>query len=207
MHLQALTGLVDSIVYTFGFTLPYLAGAAIVFAVLSRISPATRAAVVAQARPRHRSGLLGVHPGSGAYARIGFTVLFTVAFLGIASAGAIADFYAHGHGPLAALPLWLQIVLYLLVSDFLLYWIHRAFHGTALWRFHACIIPRGSGMGLGGALPSDQHHFRHHAGRRVDAGRGIKPDVFFFLIPFTTLSSVFVHAISIGRWDRSNMCW
>ena len=35
MHLQALTGLIDSLVYTFGFTIPYLAGAAVVFANVS----------------------------------------------------------------------------------------------------------------------------------------------------------------------------
>src|SRR5207302_10436670 len=37
----------------------------------------------------------------------------------------------------AALPFWLQVVLYLVISDFLLYWIHRIFHGPRMWKYHA----------------------------------------------------------------------
>jgi sterol desaturase/sphingolipid hydroxylase (fatty acid hydroxylase superfamily) len=43
----------------------------------------------------------------------------------------------RGRGPLAGLPFALQCVLYLLLTDFLLYWIHRLFHGRLLWPFHA----------------------------------------------------------------------
>jgi sterol desaturase/sphingolipid hydroxylase (fatty acid hydroxylase superfamily) len=196
MHWQALTGLVGSIVYTLGFTLPYLAGAAIVFAVLSWISPCNAG------RPWwHKRGLATdlaywvFIPVLARYARIGFTVLFTMALLGITSADAIANFYAHGHGPLAALPLWLQIAFYLLVSDVLLYWIHRAFHGSALWRFHAV---HHSSVDLEWISAARFHPINIIFGTTlVDVlmlVAGIKPDVFFFLIPFTTLSSVFVHA-------------
>ena len=196
MHWQALTGLVGSIVYTLGFTLPYLAGAAIVFAVLSRISPCNAG------RPWwHKRGLVTdlaywvFIPVLARYARIGFTVLFTMALLGITGADAIANFYAHGHGPLAALPLWLQIAFYLLVSDVLLYWIHRAFHGGALWRFHAV---HHSSQDLEWISAARFHPINIIFGTTlVDVlmlVAGIKPEVFFFLIPFTTLSSVFVHA-------------
>ena len=196
MQLQALTGLIDSLVYTFGFTLPYLAGAAVVFAVLSRLSPCNAG------RPWWRKRGLVTDlaywvfiPVLARYGRIGFTVLFTVAFLGINGADAIANFYAHGHGPLAALPLWLQIAFYLLVSDFLLYWIHRAFHGGALWRFHAV---HHSSEDLEWVSAARFHPINIIFGTTlVDVlmlVAGIKPDVFFFLIPFTTLMSVFVHA-------------
>jgi sterol desaturase/sphingolipid hydroxylase (fatty acid hydroxylase superfamily) len=196
MLLQALTGLAGSIVYTLGFTLPYLAGAAIVFTALSRISPCNAG------RPWWRKRGLATDlaywvfiPVLARYARIGFTVLFTVAFMGITSAGAIADFYAHGRGPLAALALWQQIAVYLLVSDFLLYWIHRAFHGGALWRFHAV---HHSSQDLEWISAARFHPINIIFGTTlVDVlmlVAGIKPDVFFFLIPFTTLSSVFVHA-------------
>jgi sterol desaturase/sphingolipid hydroxylase (fatty acid hydroxylase superfamily) len=196
MHLQALTGLIDSLVYTLGFTVPYLAGAAVVFAVLSRISPCNAG------RPWWRKrGLVTdiaywvVIPLLARYARIGFTVLFTVTLLGITGAGAIANFYAHGHGPLAALPLWLQIAFYLLVSDFLLYWIHRSFHGGALWRFHAV---HHSSVDLEWISAARFHPINIIFGTTlVDVlmlVAGIKPAVFFFLIPFTTLISVFVHA-------------
>ncbi len=196
MALQALTGLLGSVVYTLGFTFPYLAGAAVVFAVLSRISPCN--AGRGWWRKRGLLTDLGywlLIPILARYARIGFTVLFTVALLGLTSGEAIAGFYAHGHGPLAALPLWAQIALYLLVSDFLLYWIHRAFHGTALWKFHAV---HHSSQDLEWISAARFHPINIIFGTTlVDVlalVAGIKPDVFFFLMPFTTLSSVFVHA-------------
>ena len=209
MHWQALTGLIDSLAYTLGFTVPYLLGAAIVFAVLSRISPCNAG------RPWwHKRGLVTdlaywvFIPVLARYARIGFTVLFTMALLGITGADAIANFYAHGHGPLAALPLWLQIAVYLLVSDVLLYWIHRAFHGARLWRFHAV---HHSSQDLEWISAARFHPINIIFGTTlVDVLMlvvGIKPDVFFFLIPFTTLSSVFVHANLDWTLGRSNTCW
>jgi sterol desaturase/sphingolipid hydroxylase (fatty acid hydroxylase superfamily) len=49
----------------------------------------------------------------------------------------VADSLGSGFGPLGALPLWAQAGAYLVLSDFLMYWIHRAFHGSTMWRFHA----------------------------------------------------------------------
>ena len=49
----------------------------------------------------------------------------------------IQYYLMHGYGPLSQLPLWLQAAIVFLVSDFLLYWTHRSFHGKDLWRFHA----------------------------------------------------------------------
>ena len=43
----------------------------------------------------------------------------------------------HGFGPASRLPLWLQAVLILTLGDLIGYWMHRAFHGARLWRFHA----------------------------------------------------------------------
>jgi len=39
--------------------------------------------------------------------------------------------------PVNDLPLWLQCVVIVLIQDFLLYWIHRGFHGSWAWSFHA----------------------------------------------------------------------
>jgi sterol desaturase/sphingolipid hydroxylase (fatty acid hydroxylase superfamily) len=49
----------------------------------------------------------------------------------------LEDFFMQGHGPIRALPFWAQVVLYLVVSDLLMYWIHRLFHGERMWRYHA----------------------------------------------------------------------
>jgi len=196
MSLQFFAALLDSFAQTLGYTLPYLAVSAVVFAVLSRISPCN-----AGRDWWHKRGLVTdlsywiFIPVLTRLARIGFTVLFAVYLLGIADTDGIARFFAHGHGPLARLPLWTQIVVYLLVADVMLYWIHRAFHRGVLWKYHAV----------------------HHVSEELDwtsAARfhplniifgatlvdvlmlvaGIKPEVFLFLMPFTTLSSAFVHA-------------
>src|SRR5207302_9898114 len=94
----------------------------------------------------------------------------------------------------AALPFWLQVVLYLVISDFLLYWIHRIFHGRRMWKYHAV----------------------HHSSEHVDwvsAARfhpvnlflgtilvdvtlllaGIPPAVLGILVPFGVFMSAFVH--------------
>ena len=42
-----------------------------------------------------------------------------------------------GFGPVGAAPLWVQCVAAVILGDFLLYWIHRLFHGQRLWPFHA----------------------------------------------------------------------
>jgi sterol desaturase/sphingolipid hydroxylase (fatty acid hydroxylase superfamily) len=41
-----------------------------------------------------------------------------------------------GYGWLAALPLWLQVLVLLMATDFVQYWLHRALHGRSLWGFH-----------------------------------------------------------------------
>jgi sterol desaturase/sphingolipid hydroxylase (fatty acid hydroxylase superfamily) len=43
----------------------------------------------------------------------------------------------HGFGPIGVLPRLPQFLLAFVLGDFLLYWIHRWFHGKRLWRFHA----------------------------------------------------------------------
>jgi sterol desaturase/sphingolipid hydroxylase (fatty acid hydroxylase superfamily) len=76
-------------------------------------------------------------PLVGRYTEIGFLVVGTALLFGITSESDLAQFFDDGHGPLAALPLWLQAVLSLIGTDVIMYWSHRLFHGQALWRFHA----------------------------------------------------------------------
>lgn len=49
----------------------------------------------------------------------------------------IAQFLREGRGPLAALPLWLQALLNLVIGDVILYWLHRFFHTRSGWNYHA----------------------------------------------------------------------
>src|SRR2546425_510269 len=71
------------------------------------------------------------------YLRIGLLVLGAAFLFGITSAEGLVEFYDDGHGPLAQLPLALQAAIFLVGSDIMMYWIHRAFHRPAMWKYHA----------------------------------------------------------------------
>jgi sterol desaturase/sphingolipid hydroxylase (fatty acid hydroxylase superfamily) len=127
--------------------------------------------------------------------RIGLMVLGASVVFDIHDADALIAFYDDGHGPLAQLPLWVQAALFLLLSDFMLYWLHRMFHGGGFWKYHAI----------------------HHSSEEVEwisAARfhpvnlligtisvdvillmaGISPNIMLWVGPFTTFHSAFVHA-------------
>jgi sterol desaturase/sphingolipid hydroxylase (fatty acid hydroxylase superfamily) len=134
-------------------------------------------------------------PLGARFVRIGLLVLGAAVFFDIHGEQGLLAFYDHGHGPLSELPLWVQALLFLAAEDFLLYWVHRAFHRGALWKYHAV----------------------HHSSEEVDwisAARfhpvnlflgaiaadvalllaGISPDVMLWVGPFTIAHSAFVHA-------------
>jgi sterol desaturase/sphingolipid hydroxylase (fatty acid hydroxylase superfamily) len=182
--------------HTLSKILPYMVGMGIVFAALSWLSP------VNGGRPWWRKrGLVTdicywlIVPLFTRYGRIGFTVLFTAVLFGITTAQGISDFYDHGHGVLSRLPLWLQIGIYLLTAEFLLYWIHRAFHRGALWRYHAV---HHSSLDVEWISAARFHPVNIMLGTvAVDVVAllaGIAPDVFIFMGPIDTITSAFVHA-------------
>ncbi|HWA70015.1 MAG TPA: sterol desaturase family protein [Rhizomicrobium sp.] len=186
----------DQLLVTLWHTLPWLAGLGLVFAVLSRLSPCNAG------RPWWRKHGLATDlsywifvPIFLRYLRIWVTVWLTIMIFHINDGQKIADFYLHGHGPLSTMPLWIQGLIYLVGADFVLYWIHRAFHQGFAWKYHAV----------------------HHAPRDVDwtsAARfhpvnlalgtaavdiafllaGVSPDIFLVIGPFNIITSCMVHA-------------
>ena len=112
-------------------------------------------------------------PLGARFVRIGLMVMGAAYIYNIHGADALIKFYDNGFGPLAAMPLWAQALTFVVVSDFLLYWFHRALS----WR-RLVEIPRGASfirrtrLDLGGALSSGQYPARHRHGRcRAAAGR------------------------------------
>src|SRR3981189_2532260 len=85
-------------------------------------------------------------PLFGRVLRIGLLVLGAGVVFKIYDADDLIAFYDNGHGPLSELPLWLQAVLFLVLSDFMLYWLHRMFHGGGFWKYHA-IHPSSEDLG------------------------------------------------------------
>lgn len=127
--------------------------------------------------------------------RINLMILGARLVFNINTPEGLVAFYDDGFGPMAKLPLPAQALLFLLLSDFMLYWSHRLFHGGGLWKYHAI----------------------HHSSEEVDwisAARfhpvniflgtvlidtvlllaGVSPNVMIWLGPFTIFHSAFVHA-------------
>jgi sterol desaturase/sphingolipid hydroxylase (fatty acid hydroxylase superfamily) len=129
------------------------------------------------------------------FLRLALLVAGAAVLFGISGEQQLIAFYDQGHGPWARLPFWAQVALYLLVSDLLLYWIHRALHGRHLWTFHA--VHHSSEM-LDWTSAARFHPVNLIVGSvLVDLVLllgGIPPKVLGVLLPFNAAMSAFVHA-------------
>lgn len=108
---------------------------------------------------------------------------------------ALSEWITHGHGPLGRLPIWVQAGVALLVADLVGYWIHRGFHGRALWRFHAV---HHSSTALDWLASVRVHPVNEVASRvghaLVLVALGFRVDVLAGVIPFFTLYAILLHA-------------
>jgi sterol desaturase/sphingolipid hydroxylase (fatty acid hydroxylase superfamily) len=129
------------------------------------------------------------------FVRIGLLVLGATLVFDIHGPDALIAFYMHGHGPLSELPLWVQIIVFLIASDFLLYWIHRGFHRPAMWKYHAV---HHSSEELEWISAARFHPVNIFLGTvAVDVMlllAGVSPEVMIVVGPFTIAYSAFVHA-------------
>ena len=184
------------ILLTLWHVLPWLVGLSLVFALLSRWSPCNEGRPWWEKRGLFTDVCYWIFaPVFSRYIRIWATVALTIVLFGISDGQQIAEFYENGHGPLSHLPLWVQGAIYLIGTDFALYWIHRGFHRGFLWKYHAV----------------------HHASEDVEwisVARfhpvnlilgtglvdvvallsGISPWIFVVIGPFNVISSCMVHA-------------
>ena len=186
----------NQILVTLWHVAPWLAASGLVFALLSKISPCNRG------RPWwHKRGLATdlaywiFVPIFTRYLRIWVTVSLTIWLFHISEGQKIADFYAHGHGAVSTLPLWFQAVLYLVGTDFMLYWSHRAFHQGVLWKYHAV---HHATQDLDWISAARFHPlnlaFGVAAADIVALLCGISPEIFIVMGPVNTLDSCLVHA-------------
>ena len=186
----------NQILITLWHVMPWLAGAGLVFAALSRLSPCN------QGRPWWEKRGLATDlaywifvPIFTRYLRIWVTVTFTVWLFHISDGQKIADFYANGHGPVAALPLWFQAVLYLVGTDFMLYWSHRVFHqGASVEISRGASCDAGPGLDQRGAVSSAQSHVRGCGRRYRSTSVRHLAQIFVVMGPVNTITSCLVHA-------------
>lgn len=112
-----------------------------------------------------------------------------------------ANLVRHGYGPAARLPLWLQAVAILLISDLFGYWMHRAFHRGHLWRFHAV---HHSSVDLDWLSSVRQHPVNDALMRIVTTlpvvALGFSPVAVLGLLPVITFMAILVHANVDWDW-------
>jgi sterol desaturase/sphingolipid hydroxylase (fatty acid hydroxylase superfamily) len=96
---------------------------------------------------------------------------------------------------LARQPLALQAVEMIVVGDFIGYWMHRVFHGRALWKFHAI---HHSSQDLDWLSSVRLHPVNDWLSRWVQASilvvMGFSPIAVAAYVPFLTFYAIFVHA-------------
>jgi sterol desaturase/sphingolipid hydroxylase (fatty acid hydroxylase superfamily) len=129
------------------------------------------------------------------YLRIGMLIVGAAALFRITSAEGLVAFYDNGHGPLAALPMPVQMILFLVGEDIILYWTHRWFHGMRMWKYHAVHHSSEELEWISAARFHPVDLFLH--GVLADVVMllaGISPNVLVVLGPLTIAHSAFVHA-------------
>ena len=129
------------------------------------------------------------------YLRIGLLIAGAALLFGITTGDGLIAFYDNGHGPLAAFPLAVQMILFLIGEDIILYWTHRMFHGARMWKYHAV---HHSSEELEWISAARFHPINLFLGSVladvVMLIAGISPNVFVVLGPLTIAHSAFVHA-------------
>ena len=127
--------------------------------------------------------------------RIGLLVIAAGFLFRIHDADEVATFFENGHGPLSTLPVPVQAILSLVLADFMLYWLHRMFHGGGFWKYHAI---HHSSEDLDWISAARFHPVNLVLGTiGVDVVlilAGISPSAMVWLAPFNTFHSAFVHA-------------
>jgi sterol desaturase/sphingolipid hydroxylase (fatty acid hydroxylase superfamily) len=128
-------------------------------------------------------------------ARIGALIIGAALIFNVYGEKNLIAFFDNGHGPLSELPFWFQAILFLVLSDIPMYWLHRVFHGEALWRYHAI---HHSSEDLDWISAARFHPVNIILGAvAVDVAlllAGISPKVMIWVAPFKIFHSAFVHA-------------
>lgn len=194
--LLELSGLVHSIAVAVYKLLPISAGLGLLFAVLSAFWACNRGCPWWRKRELLTDICYWLFvPLFGRYLRIGLLVLGGALLFGNTTVDGLIEFFEDGHGPLAQLPLLLQSAIFLVGSDLIMYWLHRAFHGRKLWSYHAV---HHSSEDLDWISAARFHPinllFGSIAADVILLLAGISPNVLVFLGPFTICHSAFVHA-------------
>jgi sterol desaturase/sphingolipid hydroxylase (fatty acid hydroxylase superfamily) len=193
---QELLSVVISIGHTFMKNLPISLGLAIVFTVLTSFWACN------PGKPWwHKNDIVTdlcywfFIPVIARYLRIGLLIVGAALLFRIYTADGLIAFYDNGHGPLAALPLPVQMIIFLVGSDIILYCSHRWFHGRRMWKYHAVHHSSEDLEWISAARFHPVELFlRNVPADVIMLVIGISPNVLIVLGPLTIAHSAFVHA-------------
>jgi sterol desaturase/sphingolipid hydroxylase (fatty acid hydroxylase superfamily) len=197
-HMELIGSLLAEAAEALLTVLPSAIGFAIAFTVLTLFS----SQACNPGRPWWRNPELGtdicyilIIPFIAPYINLSLLILGTALLSGVLSEEEIADYFENGRGPLAVMPFWAQVPFYIVVSDFMLYWSHRIFHGAHMWRFHAI---HHSAEEVDWTTAFRFHPVNLWLGQflltTVMLFLGISPTVLLFLAPLDITSGAFIHA-------------
>jgi sterol desaturase/sphingolipid hydroxylase (fatty acid hydroxylase superfamily) len=105
--------------------------------------------------------------------RIGLLVLGAAVLFNIHEPDELIALYDNGHGPLSQLPLWVQAILFLVASDFMLYRLHRWGRSNTLLatpvfhRRHHTSLEEGGNTSFAGTFRSGMSCWARSACRRA----------------------------------------
>jgi sterol desaturase/sphingolipid hydroxylase (fatty acid hydroxylase superfamily) len=181
---------------TFMKNLPISLGLAIVFTVLTSFWACN------QSKPWWRKSDIVTDlcywffiPVIARFLRIGLLVLGAAVLFNITTADGLVAFYDNGHGPLAALPLPVQMIIFLVGEDIIMYWSHRWFHGRTMWKYHAVHHSTEELEWISAARFHPVNLFLGSIAADVTMlVIGVSPNVLIVLGPLTIAHSAFVHA-------------
>jgi sterol desaturase/sphingolipid hydroxylase (fatty acid hydroxylase superfamily) len=193
---EELLSVVINIGQTFTKTLPISLGLAVVFTVLTSFWACNPGKPWWQKRDIVTDLCYWFFiPVMARYLRIGLLVAGAALLFHITTADGLIAFYDNGHGPLAALPLAAQMIIFLVGEDIILYWSHRWFHGRTMWKYHAVHHSSEELEWISAARFHPMELFlRSVAADVIMLLIGISPNVLVVLGPLTIAHSAFVHA-------------
>jgi sterol desaturase/sphingolipid hydroxylase (fatty acid hydroxylase superfamily) len=107
----------------------------------------------------------------------------------------------NGFGPVSRQPQWLQMIEILLLGDLIGYWMHRWFHVTWLWRFHAV---HHSPKQLDWLSAYRMHPINDILSRIAQSVPllmvGYSPNIIIAYVPFISAFVVFLHTNIAWTW-------
>lgn len=179
------------------YTLSWMAGLTVGFAVLERITPCNPGMYWWRDRRAAATDLIYwfIQPLFVRVFRIYMLLWGAALVMGTPGDEALDAFFRGGYGLFGHMPIWLQGVLIMLGQDLALYWIHRLFHGGVLWRFHAV----HHSPGVLDWMSTQRFHIVNSllAFSLVDVLTllmGFSPTALFMLVPFNLAYSALVHS-------------